>query len=249
MTSLSEDPTYLAGGLILLAGAFLVALNLTQEAKYLIRAGATFGLALVVIGVEWLWVTDNERIEHVVYDLRRAVQDSDANRVLSHMAPNVQYLQGDTALSEDMTRALIQENLRRARFDFVRISDLQISAGQQSRRGKAEFRVFTRGRFESTGMSTDGTALTAWSLGFQETTPGVWKVNRISPITIPRGVLAVPSGFSPTDGSRFGYNDGIGFPSNKGRQFGSRRVGNRARGPANLRNDRVDAAKPTPAPN
>ena len=36
MTYLSEDPTYLAGGLLLLAGAFLVALNITQRGKYLV---------------------------------------------------------------------------------------------------------------------------------------------------------------------------------------------------------------------
>ncbi len=65
------------------------------------------------------------------------------------MAPNVQYLQGDTALSEDATRALIKANLSHAQFEFVRISDLQTSAGQQSRRGKAEFRVFTRGHLNS----------------------------------------------------------------------------------------------------
>ena len=100
----------------------------------------------MVVAVDWFWVTDNERIEQVVYDLRRAVQNSDVEGVLKHMAPNVQYLQGETALRKTPTRALIQANLSQTRFEFVRISDLQTSAGQQSRRGKAEFRVFTRGR-------------------------------------------------------------------------------------------------------
>ncbi len=86
--------------MLLLAGAFVVALNVTQQGKYLIRAGIAFGLALMVVAIEWFWVTDNERIEQVVYDLRRAVQSSDVEGVLAHMAPNVQYLQGETALSE-----------------------------------------------------------------------------------------------------------------------------------------------------
>ena len=59
MTNLSEDPTYLAGLLLLLAGVFLVALNITQQGKYLIRAGVMLGLALAVVAVEWFWVTDN----------------------------------------------------------------------------------------------------------------------------------------------------------------------------------------------
>ena len=171
MTYLSEDPTFLAVGLLLVAGAFLVALNVSQQGKYLIWAAVALGLAVTVVVIEWLWVTDNERIEQVVYDLRRRVLNSDVQGVLSHLAPNVQYLQGDTALSEDDTRALVEANLSRARFDFVRIGDLQISAGQQSRRGKAEFRVFTRGSLTASAPE-GGAAVSTWSLGFEETAPG-----------------------------------------------------------------------------
>ena len=146
--------------------------------------------------VDWLWVTDNERIEHVVYDLRQAVANSDGDGVISHLAPNVQYLQGDTALSEEATRALIRANLSRFHFDFVRISDLHASAMQQARRGTAEFRVFARGSPSSSPeAASGGTNITAWSLGFQETEPGVWKVNRISPISIPREILASLAGY------------------------------------------------------
>jgi hypothetical protein len=211
MTNLSEDPTYLVVALLLLAGSFVVALNVTQQGKYLVRAGIVIGLALIVVAVDWFWVTDNERIEKVVYDLRRAVQNSDVDGVLSCMAPTVQYLQGETALSEEMTLGLIETNLSHTHFDFVRVSDLQTSAGQQSRRGKAEFRVFTRGR--STGSAGPLDGITTWSLGFQETAPGVWKVNRISPISMPQGILALPTGLPATDESHLGQNDGIGFPA------------------------------------
>jgi hypothetical protein len=220
MTNLLEDPTYLVVGLFLLAGAFVVALNVTQQGKYLVRAGAVLGLALLVVAIDWFWVTDTERIEQVVYDLRRAVQNSDVEGVLSHMAPNVQYLHGDTALSEDATRALVRNILSQSQFEFVRVSDLQTSAGQQSRRGKAEFRVFTRGRSQVSSGALDG--LTTWSLGFQETGPGVWKVNRISPISIPSGALAFPGELPRTDGSRIGRNDGTDFSRSKGAGFGRR---------------------------
>jgi ketosteroid isomerase-like protein len=220
MTILLEDPTYLVAGLLLLAGAFVVALNITQQGKYLIRAGIVVALALVVVAIDWFWVTDNERIERVVYDLRRAVQNSDVEGVLSHMAPTVQYLQGDTALSEDATRALIRANLSQSQFEFVRVSDLQTSAGQQSRRGKAEFRVFTRGRSHMSHGVLDG--LTTWSLGFQETGPGIWKVNRISPVSMPQGILALPGELPRTDGSQIGRNDGINLPRPKSTGFGRR---------------------------
>jgi hypothetical protein len=191
MTYLSEDPTFLAASLLLVAGAFLVALNVSQQGKYLIWAAVALILAVAVIVIEWLWVTDNERIEQVVYDLRRAVLESNVEGVLSHLAPNVQYLQGDVALSEDATRALVGANLSRARFEFVRIADLQVSAGQQSRRGKAEFRVFARGSLASSAAE-GSTSVSTWSLGFEETAPGIWRVNRISPLSVPIGLLAVP---------------------------------------------------------
>jgi hypothetical protein len=226
MTYLSEDPTPLGLGFLLLAGAFLVALKVTQQGKYLIRAGIALGLALAVVVVEWLWVTDNERIEQVVYDLRRAVLISDAEGVLKHLAPNVQYLRGDTALSEEATRALIQVNLSNFHFEFVRISDLHTSAMQQARRGTAEFRVFTKGtQSSSSGAVELGSAITAWSLGFQETEPSVWKVNRISPVSIPRGVLAFPGGLPKSDDSHLGYNDGIHIPRPYRRSFSSIRDG------------------------
>jgi hypothetical protein len=245
MTFLSEDPTYLAGVLSLVAVAFLVAVNITQRGKYLVYAGIAFGLALSVVAIEWLWVTDNERIEKVVYDLRRAVQNSNSDGILAHMAPSVQYLQGDTALSEDATRALIRANLSHARFEFVRISDLQTSAGQQSRRGKAEFRVISRGSFNRVegsvpGMTDVGTQVTTWSLGFQETEPGIWMVNRISPVSMPQGVLALPGGLPPTDDSHLGLNDGIGLPRTPGSMGrGSRRAGYRQTRPVGENTNRA----------
>lgn len=193
MTYLSEDPTMLAGGFLVIAGAFLIALKITQQGKYLVYAGAALGLALTVVVVEWLWVTDNERIEQVVYDLERAVLASDVDGVLAHMSPHVQYSRGDLTLSEEATRSLIQSNLSNSHFDFLRITGLQASAGSQARRGQAEFRVFARGSLNTASATVEGGSATSdWSLGFQETKSGVWKVCRITPISLPYRALTVP---------------------------------------------------------
>ncbi len=186
MTYLSEDPTVLAGGLLLLAAAFGVALKVTQQGKYLIWALIAAGLAAVVVVVEWMWVTDTERIEDVVYDLRQAVLDSDIDRVMTHLSPNLQFLRGNMALDGEATRSLIQDRLSHMTFEFIAIRNLQTNAGQQSRRGSAEFGVLAKTNL--------GTGNSIWSLGFQETQPGVWKVNRISPVQIPYGSLTMPSG-------------------------------------------------------
>lgn len=199
MTYLSDDPTILAGGLLLLAAAFGLAMKATQQGKYLIGSLVALGLAGAVVVVEWVWVTDAERIEQVVYDLRQAALDSDTEAILSHMTPDVRFLKGTTSLDAEATRALIQANLGHTHFEFIRISNLQTSAGEQSRRGTAEFRVFAKGSASTSVAPMDfGTFNSIWSLGFQETQPHVWKVNRITPVQIPSGGLAMPSGSPPS---------------------------------------------------
>jgi hypothetical protein len=195
MGYLSEDPTLLAGMLLLVAGIFAIAMRATQQGKYLVRAVIAATLAAAVVMVEWLWVTDNERIEQVVYGLRDAVAESDADAALRYMTPDVRYLKGDTAMDGEATRSLIRDNLSRVRFDMVRITNLETNAAQQSRRGTATFSAFFKGTADTSMASMNiGSVNSIWSLGLQETEPGVWKVNRITPVQIPGDGLYIPGG-------------------------------------------------------
>ncbi len=79
--------------------------------------------------------------------------------------------------------------LRNTHFDFVRVSQLTTEAGSQTKRGSAEFKVTASGTFNEGGSQVPlGSMGTEWSLGFRETSPGVWKVNRITAIKVPREV-------------------------------------------------------------
>ena len=148
MEFLSDDPTYLAGGLGLLAGAFLVAMKLTQQGKYLVWAGVAFALALAVVAVERVWVTDNERIEETVYGLGRAVKASDASGVLDRLTPDVQYVAGGTRCRAPATRALIEQGGEEREVRLPADLAPRANAGGQSRRGRAEFRVICGGSFQ-----------------------------------------------------------------------------------------------------
>ena len=193
MTFLSEDPTYLAGFLALVGVMFLMALKVTQQGKYLVWALTALGLAVTVVVIERIWVTDNERIESVIYELRRAVLVANPEDVLAQLTPDVEYVQSGISVSGETTRELIRANLANAAFDFVHVQDLQTSAGRQTRRGKAEFRIYTKGTLRTTLATYNvGTANSTWSLGFQETEPGIWKVNRITPVSMPEGVALIP---------------------------------------------------------
>jgi hypothetical protein len=198
MEFLSEDPTYLAGGLGLLALAFLIALKLTQQGKYLIWAGASLALALLVIGVERVWVTDNERIEAAVYDLGKAVEASDAAGALERMTPDVQYVAAGSAMPSEATRAMIKTTVSNVTFDFLRITHLRANAGGQSRRGTAEFQVIAGGSYPMpSAVHNFATHNSVWSLGFRETSRGVRKVNRITPVHVPGGQAVLPSTSGP----------------------------------------------------
>jgi hypothetical protein len=216
MASLSEDPTLLAGLLLLAAGLFVVAMRATQQGKYLVRAVIAATLAAAVLVVEWLWVTDNERIEQVVYGLRDAVANSDAEEVLSYMTPDVMYVRGDTTIEGEATRSLIRDNLSRVRFDLVRISGLETNAAEQSRRGTARFSALFKGTADSS--TPVGTVNSIWSLGLQETGPGVWKVNRITPVQIPGDGLYIPGrGGRRVRDPALAPNDGTTWPGTRGR--------------------------------
>jgi hypothetical protein len=192
MTFLSEDSTILTVGFLVLTVAFVTALRTTQQGKYLVLACVSCGLAIAIVAIEYVWVTDNELIEQVVYQLGDAVQHSNPERVLSHLAPNVQYSREDSALSPDATRELIRKNIGPFRFNLLRVGQLKTNVSAQARRGTADFQVLTRGNWRDfPGSVESGTALTTWSLGFQETEPGVWKVSRISPVSVPVDALAL----------------------------------------------------------
>jgi hypothetical protein len=216
LTWLSENPWPIAGTLGMLALVFLFLLRITQDGKYLLRAGIALGVALLVVVIEQLWVTDAERIEAVVHDLGRAVRRSDADAVLAMLTPDVTITQQGTTIggaqlnavrkvfpkidpdTANPARAMIRATVKNAQFDFLTITRLQASAGQLTRRGKAEFRVMASGSIEGAGVrfnfATD-TSGTDWSLGFREEN-GRWMVESIIATRLPRG-WRIPLGGGP----------------------------------------------------
>jgi hypothetical protein len=192
MEFLSEDVTPLLVVLGILAAAFLLALRVSQQGKYLLWAGAALGLALMALLIEQLWVTNGERCEQVVYQLRDAAAASSGDTVLSYLTPDVQYEERNhTLLEGESARAFIRQQLALTRFDFIRITHLEAKAGRQSGRGSAEFRVLASGIYEMAGAPVQfGSTQLDLSLGFRETAPEVWKIDRI---TLTRGVRGMPS--------------------------------------------------------
>jgi hypothetical protein len=192
MEYLSEDPTYLAGGLGVLAVVFLIVLKVSQQGKYLIYAGVAGLLALLVLLVERVWVTENERIEAVVYALADAVGRSEGDEAASYIDPSCVVEPGDRAgrmaamvyvgFGGQKPREWLKANLGNIKFDWLRIARLEAKAGSLSGRGSADFVVHTMGQRKEpfAGFATPPSGM-GWSLGFREVSPHEWKVTRISP--------------------------------------------------------------------
>lgn len=237
MSMFTEDPTLPVAVLLMAAACCFVAVRVRQEGKYLVWGGVALALAGGVAAFEWAWVTEKERIEGVVHDLRRALLASDSQRILGHLTPDAQFVQAGSSMNPEATRALIAGNVSAAKFDLVRVRELQASAGSRTRRGKAEFKVFARGSFQGPfglgGLS--GAADSTWSLGFEETRPGVWKINRITPISTPLSPALFAGGATPRP-PEVGHYPGM----ERGRGRGDRDPGN---GPAPSRMTRKDLAR------
>ena len=118
-----------------------IALKVTQQGKYLLSAGMALLLALLVVVVEWLWVTDNERIEQVVHDVRTAVLNSDPEGVLAHLTPDAQYAGPESSMTPEATRHLIREYVSNVHLEFLRIMQLKTSVAQQAPRNSRVSRL------------------------------------------------------------------------------------------------------------
>ncbi len=190
MHYLIEDPTYPLITLGLVALLLLVALQVTQQGKFLIWAGTLIGVALVLFVVERLVVTDSERIEAVVYELADAVSRSDVEAVESHLAPEVNVTLGSLTIAKGLAQVGQSiGKLKWVQFDLVKVRQLASQAGSQTQRGSAEFKILASG-VAGTGGSFGGSqpfpaTSTEWSLGFREVAPQVWKVTRITAIRFP----------------------------------------------------------------
>ncbi len=189
MHYLIEDPSYVLVALGIVALGFLVAVKVTQQGKFLIWAGGLAALAALIFAVDQLWVTDAERIEGVVYDLARAVEASDVDRIRSHLDERVSIGMRGHSTDGSALLGVVLTMLRSTHFDFVRVGQLTAEAGSLTKRGSAEFKVTATGTFrEGVAEVPLGSLGTEWSLGFREQSPGVWKVNRITAIRVPREV-------------------------------------------------------------
>jgi hypothetical protein len=182
----AENPWYLVAILGLFAAASLIALRATQDGRYLARALVALGLAALLIVVEWVWVTEAERVERVIRDLADAVARSDGEAAVGLMDDHVVFGIRSDIRGEELDLRSVIDQLAQVQFDFVRISRLNTSAGAQTHRGQAEFKVTASGSIRQGGVMLNFLGNSEWSIGLRRLPSGEWKINRITAVELPQ---------------------------------------------------------------
>ena len=173
----AENPWYLVAILGFVAAGFLLTLRATQEGRYLVRAlvapGPTAGPLLIV--VDQVWVTEAERVERVIRDLADAVARSDGTATMALMDDHVAFGIRSQTLGEELDLPSFAELLGQVQFDFVRVSRLSATAGAQTHRGQAEFKVTASGAIKQGGSLRNFMGNSEWSIGLRRLPSGAWK--------------------------------------------------------------------------
>jgi len=185
----AENPWPLAGAFGLVALGFLIAMKVTADGKYLVRALIVLGLAAGVLIVEQLLVTDAERIESTVKNLIHALSRSDADGVTQALDDHVTFSIRNDTLGNELDLEQFREKLKDLTFDGIYVSRLSTSSMQQSGRGSAEFKASAAGTYQMNGVGYNFAGNSEWSLGFRRLPSGEWKINRITAMSFPLNVV------------------------------------------------------------
>ena len=125
---------------------------------------------------------------------RVAVQRNDIETLRGQLAPNAVYLQSGQGAGVEfqspLGNTLLRDAIDQMKFDFLSVRELNVSAGRQTKRGKADFQVLCAGTWLP---KAGGSALnfpptsSSWSFGLQQRKDGSWLVDRITPTQLPGG--------------------------------------------------------------
>lgn len=187
-----ENPWPIVFGVLLAAVVFCALFLMNQNGRHLMRGLGLIGIALILLGIDYLWTTDRERIAGTISAMVQAVKRNDEAELRKHLTPSAVYVQNGlpagVGFESPLGRTLLKQALDQMRFDLLTVKDLQISAGKKTLRGKADFSVMATGTWLP---PMGGSAInfpptpTSWSLGLSKQDDGRWLVDRITPTRLP----------------------------------------------------------------
>lgn len=143
---LVEDPTPVYWILGVLAVGLAVGWWVTRQRKYLVGLGAVAALAGLVWLLDFLVVTDSEKIVLAVKDMAAGVETRDTNRIFSHISNDFHLPMWDKKAFREMA----EEHIRNGDLNHLSVGDFEpTDVSRAKRKGRMAFSVKPRGRLFS----------------------------------------------------------------------------------------------------
>ena len=150
----------------------LIAMVGTGRGKLMVWMVVVAALAVVLVIVEWLLVTDRERVEGIVDQMARAVRNEEIDGLIRHLAPRCHF--GD--LDREGIRRLAASALRDIEIEKVTLSDRKTHVFPQRKQATAEFLAVVRGRQSNVDFPPYASR---WIFTFHQDPAGEWQVVEI----------------------------------------------------------------------
>lgn len=130
MSWLVEDPLPIIVAVVLIQFVLVVVLYQTGRGVVLVAMAAVLVLGLVGLAIEWVVVTDRERVSDQLQELATAVERGDVQRVLASIDPQAAPVRADA-----------QQYMDRFEIDSARLHLLSLHINQVTNPATARVRV------------------------------------------------------------------------------------------------------------
>ena len=150
----------------------LIAMVGTGRGRFLVWIGMLAALAVFLVVLEWLIVTDRERVDGIVDQMARAVRNEDIDELLRHLAPQCHF----GAMDREAVRQLAASVLHEIEVDRVTVSDRTTQVFPRQKQATAEFLAVVRGKQSQVEFAPYPSR---WVLTFHQDPAGQWQVVEI----------------------------------------------------------------------
>jgi hypothetical protein len=172
---LGEDVWPIIGLLALVALGLGIAVVATGRGRLLIGIVALACLAIVLLGIEHLWVTDRERVDGIINEMAQSAVREDSAGIVRHLSAHCRYGNLDRTGIE----RLASSTFARIEIDKVNVSSRKTEVFPMRGEARVDFLAVVRGRQNNVDFSPYPTR---WIFTFVQSPEGAWEVEEIQQI-------------------------------------------------------------------
>jgi hypothetical protein len=170
-----EDVWPLIGLLAVIALGLGIAMVGTGRGRFLIGIIALACLAVSLLVIERLWVTDKERVDGIINEMAQSALREDSAAIVRHLSPQCRYGNLDRSGIERLAAATFAQ----VALDKVSVSSRKTEVFPMRGEARVDFLAVVRGRQNNVEFSPYPTR---WIFTFVQNQQGAWEVEEIQQI-------------------------------------------------------------------